>query len=120
MGNWTADASPTTIAAKAEKRKLDWNKLERHLQEIGTLHTSIYRLARDLAPALVLSGYWFFKHPGLMFQGSDWWYIPRVSLLEIGMLGAVTLVSRMATGRGHGSQGELLHKEMASSVVAAL
>jgi len=54
-----------------------------------------------------------------MFQGSGWWYIPRVSLLEIGMLGAVTLVSRVATGRGRGPKEELLHKEMAATFLAA-
>src|SRR5579859_7984262 len=99
MGNWTVDASPRTVAAKADKNKLDWTKLEQHLQEIGTLHTSIYRFVRDLSPALVLSSYWFFKHPGLMFQGPAWWYIPRVSLLEIAMLCGVTLLSRIVTGR---------------------
>jgi exopolysaccharide biosynthesis polyprenyl glycosylphosphotransferase len=119
MGNWTVDASPRTISAKSEKNKLDWTKLEQHLQEIGTLHTSIYRVARDLAPAMVLSGYWFFKHPGLMFHGSDWWYIPRISLLEIGMLAGVTLVSRVATGRGRGPKEELLHKEMSATFLAA-
>ena len=119
MGNWTVDVTPRTISAKEETRKLDWTKLEQHLQEIGTLHTSIYRIARDLSPALVLSAYWFFKHPGLMFQGSDWWYIPRISLLEIAMLSGVTLISRMATGSGRTSRDELLHKEMASSLLAA-
>ena len=119
MGNWTVDVTPRTISAKEETRKLDWTKLEQHLQEIGTLHTSIYRIARDLSPALVLSGYWFFKHPGLMFQGSDWWYTPRVSLLEIAMLTGVTLLSRMATGSGRTSRDELIHKEMASSFLAA-
>jgi hypothetical protein len=123
MGNWSVDATPRTTATKAaavtEKDKLDWTKLEQHLQEIGTLHTSIYRLARDFAPALVLTGYWFFKHPGLMFQGSGWWYIPRISLLEIGMIGTVTLVSRAATGRGRGSNAELLHREMAATFLAA-
>jgi exopolysaccharide biosynthesis polyprenyl glycosylphosphotransferase len=118
MGNWTVDATPRTITAKAEKHKLDWTKLEQHLQEIGTLHTSIYRLARDLAPALVLSGYWFVKHPGLMFQGPAWWYVPRISLLEVGMLGGVTLISRLATGRGRPRSEEILHKEMAASFLA--
>jgi exopolysaccharide biosynthesis polyprenyl glycosylphosphotransferase len=55
-----------------------------------------------------------------MFQGSDWWYIPRISLLEIGMLLAVTFVSRTATGRGRMSHHELIHNEVASSVLAAL
>jgi len=119
MGNWTVDATPRTVAAKAEKHKLDWTKLEQHLQEIGTLHTSIYRLVRDLSPAMVLSGYWFLKHPGLMFQGPAWWYIPRVSLLELFMLGGITLVSRMVTGRRRGTDDELLHKEMAASLLAA-
>jgi exopolysaccharide biosynthesis polyprenyl glycosylphosphotransferase len=119
MGDWTVDVTPRTISGKEETRKLDWTKLEQHLQEIGTLHTSIYRLARDLAPATVLSGYWFYKHPGLMFQGSDWWYVPRVSLLEIAMLAGVTLVSRVATGSSAISRDELLHKEMASSFLAA-
>ena len=119
MGNWTVDATPRTISAKADKYKLDWTKLEQHLREIGTLHTSIYRLVRDLSPALVLSGYWFFKHPGLMFQGDAWWYIPRISLLELGMLGGMTLVSRLVTGRGRGPKEELLHKEMAASFLVA-
>jgi exopolysaccharide biosynthesis polyprenyl glycosylphosphotransferase len=119
MGNWTVEATRRTAAVKAEKQKLDWTKLEQHLQEIGTLHTSIYRVARDMSPAMVLSGYWFFKHPGLMFQGVAWWYIPRVSLLEIGMLLAITLMSRIVTGRGRGSNGELLHKEMSATFLAA-
>jgi exopolysaccharide biosynthesis polyprenyl glycosylphosphotransferase len=119
MGNWTVDTTPRRIAAKADKHTLDWTKLEQHLQEIGTLHTSIYRLARDLSPAAVLSAYWFFKHPGLMFQGSAWWYIPRVSLLEITMLVAVTLVSRMATGRSRRREDELLHQEVTATFIAA-
>jgi exopolysaccharide biosynthesis polyprenyl glycosylphosphotransferase len=119
MGNWTVDATPRRIAAKTNKHPLDWTKLEQHLLEIGTLHTSIYRLARDLAPALVLSAYWFLKHPGLMFQGSDWWYIPRVSLLEIAMLAVVTLVSRTATGRSATRKEDLLHREIAASFLAA-
>jgi exopolysaccharide biosynthesis polyprenyl glycosylphosphotransferase len=120
MGNWTVDATPTTIVAKEQKRNLDWTKLEQHLQQIGTLHTSVYRLARDLAPAIVLSGYWFFKHPGLIFQGSDWWSVPRLSLLEFTMLGLVILVSRLVTGRGPAPKQDLLHKEVAASFLAAL
>jgi exopolysaccharide biosynthesis polyprenyl glycosylphosphotransferase len=120
MGNWTVDAHSRPIASKSEKRKLDWTKLEQHLQEIGTLHTSIYRLARDIAPALVLSGYWFFKHSGFFLQGADWWSVPCMSMLEFAMLGLVVLVSRLATGRGRGSNEELLHKEMATSFFAAL
>ena len=114
MGNWTVDATPRRVAAKANKHPLDWTKLEQHLQEIGTLHTSIYRLAHNLAPAAVLGAYWFYKHPGLMFQGSAWWYIPRVSLLEIAMLAAVTLITRTVTGHGHRRKEELLHKEVRS------
>ena len=120
MSNSTADARPRNVIAAAEKPKLDWTKLEQHLQEIGTLHTSIYRVFRDLAPAIVLSGYWFVKHPGLMFSGNDWWYIPRISLLEIGMLVAITFVSRISSGRGLKPGQELLHKEVASSLLAAL
>ena len=119
MGNWTVDATTRKIAAKADEHTLDWTKLEQHLQEIGTLHTSIYQLARNLSPAAVLGGYWFFKHPGLMFQGHAWWYIPRVSLLEVGMLFAVILVSRMAAGRGRRHRDESLHKETAASFLAA-
>jgi exopolysaccharide biosynthesis polyprenyl glycosylphosphotransferase len=119
MSNWTVESTPGTIATRREKQKLDWNKLEQHLQEIGTLHTSIYRLMRNLAPAIVLAGYWFFKHPGLMFQGPAWWYIPRVSLLEMAMLAGVILTSRLITGRGRRSSDELLHKEIALSLLAA-
>jgi len=124
MGNLTVSATPSAAATKASNSKaynykLDWTKLEQHLQEIGTLHTSIYRVARDCAPALVLVGYWFLKHPGMMFQGAAWWYIPRISVLEIGMLAAVTLVSRIATGRSHARADELLHREMAATFLAA-
>src|ERR1022692_4827028 len=120
MSNWTVGARPSSPITTAEKPKMDWTKLEQHLQEIGTLHTSIYRIFRDLAPAIVLSGYWFFKHPGLMFSGNDWWYVPRISLLEIGMLIAITLVSRLASGRGMRQGQELLHKEVATSLLAPL
>jgi len=120
MSNWTADARPRTIASKTERANLDWTKLEQHLQEIGTLHTSIYRVFRDLSPVFVLSGYWFLKHPGLMFLGSAWWYIPRVSLLEIGMLAAVTLASRLTFGRGSGHPQALLHQQVTRSLLASL
>jgi exopolysaccharide biosynthesis polyprenyl glycosylphosphotransferase len=119
MGNWTVDTTPSAIASKAVKPQLDWTKLEQHLQEIGTLHTSAFRILRNLAPALVLAAYWFFKHPGLMFTGPAWWYIPRVSVLEIAMLAAVVFISRAATGRGVTTNEELLHKEMAASLLAA-
>ena len=120
MGNWTVGVTPRTVAGKAEKRKLDWTKLEEHLREIGTLHTSIYRLARDLSPAIVLGCYWFFTHPGIMFQGYAWWSVPRISVMEIGMLGAVTFVSRAITSGHRGSNEELLHKETSASFLAAL
>lgn len=120
MSNWTVDATPNEMAVKAAKGKLDWTKLEQHLQEIGTLHTSIYRLVRDLSPMIVLSTYWFLKHPGQMFQGSDWWHVPRVSLLQIIMLAGVTMVSRAVTGRRLRAADEVLHKEIASSLLAAL
>jgi exopolysaccharide biosynthesis polyprenyl glycosylphosphotransferase len=119
MGNWSVESTPTTIGNKAEKQKLDWTKLEQHLQEIGTLHASIYRLMRDFSPAIVLSVYWFFKHPGLMFEGPAWWYVPRISLLEIGMLVGVSLLSRIATKRSRRSTDALLHHELSSSLFAA-
>ena len=120
MGNWSVDATPRAEASDRQRAKLDWSKLERHLQEIGTLHTSIYRLLRGVAPALVLAGYWFYKHPGLMFDGPAWWYVPRVSLLEIAMLVAVVLISRTVTGRHGASQSGMIHKELASTVISSV
>jgi len=122
MGNWTVDATPRTANAnaKAEKHNLDWTKLEQHLQEIGTLHTSIYRIIRNLAPAMVLSGYWLYTQPSQVNQGADWWYSPRVSLLEIAMLVVVTLISRMAAGQRRRASDELIHQEIASSLFAVL
>lgn len=119
MSNWTIDATPRSIASKAERPKLDWARLERHLHDVGTLQSSAYRIARNLAPAAVLIAYWFFLHPGLMFQGPSWWYVPRVSVLETAMLGAVTLISRLATGRSRTCGDGLLHKETASGFLAA-
>ena len=118
MSNWTVDASPSSVETKGTKPKLDWTKLEKHLQEIGTLHTSVYRMMRGVSPAVVLSLYWFIKHPGLMFEGPAWWYVPRVSLLEIAMLIAVVFISRAVTGR-RTSEAQLLHKEVASTLLAA-
>lgn len=119
MGDWTVGATPRTAVSKVERDKLDWTKLEQHLQDIGTLHTSIYRVARDIAPAAVLIGYWFILHADLMFKGPAWWYIPRISVLEIGMLIAVTLISRLSTGRNHNSRNQLLHREVSSSFLAS-
>ena len=120
MGNWTVDATPRAAAAKAQKDLPDWTRLQHHLQEIGILHASLYRLARAGAPAFVLCSWWFVRHPGLMFQGPAWWYIPRVSILEVGMLVAVTLVAHFAAGRRHASRDEMLHHEVASSLLSAL
>jgi exopolysaccharide biosynthesis polyprenyl glycosylphosphotransferase len=120
MGNWTVDATPRAAAAKAQKDLPDWTRLQHHLQEIGILHASLYRLARAGAPAFVLCAWWFVRHPGLMFQGPAWWYIPRVSILEVGMLVAVTLVAHFAAGRRHASRDEMLHQEVASSLLSAL
>lgn len=120
MSNWTIDAASRTIASKSEKPKLEWARLERHLHEIGILQSSAYRIARNFSPAGILIAYWFFLHPGLMFQGPAWWYVPRVSVLETLMLGAVTLISRLATGRSHSPGAGILHKEAASGFLAAL
>ncbi len=89
------------------------------MHHVGTLQSSVYRIARNASPAAVLIAYWFFLHPGLMFQGPSWWYVPRVSVLETFMLGAVTLVSRIATGRSRSYGDGILHKEMASGFLAA-
>ena len=120
MGDWSVDTSNSrTLTARREKPKLDWTKLEQHLQEIGTLHTSAYRMMRTLAPALVLVGYWFYKHPGLMFQGPAWWYVPRVSLLEVGMISAIVFISRMVSGNARGLRNYAIHSEMSASMLAA-
>lgn len=119
MSNWTIDATTRAIASKSERTKLDWSRLERHLHDVGTLQSSAYRIARNISPAAVLIAYWFYLHPGLMFQGPGWWYAPRVSMLETAMLGAVTLVSRLATGRSRVHGDGILHKETASGFLAA-
>ncbi|WP_263359315.1 exopolysaccharide biosynthesis polyprenyl glycosylphosphotransferase [Acidicapsa ligni] len=123
MSNSTTDARTARIQsrleAKTARQKMDWTKLEQHLQEVGALHTGVYRLLRDLAPAMVLTGYWFFMHPGLMFVGPAWWYIPRVSLLEVGMICGITFISRAVTGRGRQSHEELIHKEISANLLAA-
>jgi len=124
MSNSTVDTRTARIRsrgeAKAAMHKMDWTKLEQHLQEVGALHTSVYRLLRDLVPAMVLASYWFYMHPGMMFVGEAWWYIPRVSLLEIAMIGGVTLISRTVTGRGRRTHEELIHKEISANLLASL
>src|ERR1700748_2246587 len=119
MGNWTVDATPRAAAAKAQKDLPDWPRLQHHLQEIGILHASLYRLARASAPASVLCAWWFLRHPGPFFPGPAWCYIPRVSILEICMLVAVTLVAHFTAGRRHASRDEMLHQEVASSLLSA-
>jgi len=96
-----------------------WAVLQQHLREVGTFHSSFYRAARSSAPAVVLCVYWFFKHPGLFFQGPAWYYIPRVSLLEVGMLIAVTLLARAASARSANPRQEPMHREVTSSFFAA-
>ncbi len=120
MSNLPAESICEPLNEFPQKRTLDWSKLERHLKEVGALHASVYRLLRDLAPALVLSAYWIYKHPGLLFFRENWWLVPRVSVLEIGMLTGVTLLSRAVTGRGRESRPDLLHSEVSSSLLAAL
>jgi len=108
-----ADAATRTKAIPA------WAVLQQHLREVGTLRSSLYRFARACTPGFVLCAYWFLKHPGLMFQGPAWWYIPRVSLLEIAMLAVVTVLARLASARSSAPRQELLHREMAASFLTA-
>jgi FlaA1/EpsC-like NDP-sugar epimerase len=110
----------SSIERRSSRRKFDWKKLEGHLADVGALHASVYRLLRDLVPAAVLSLYWFWKHPGVMFHGSAWWYMPRVSLLQIGMLGLVTLLSRLTARAARRSNEELIHREISANLLAAL
>jgi len=112
-------ATSSPIERPSSRRRFDWKKLEGHLADVGALHASVYRLLRDLVPAAVLSLYWFWKHPGVMFHGSDWWYLPRVSLLEIGMLGLVTLLSRLTARAARRSNEELIHREISANLLAA-
>ena len=112
-------AISSPIERPTSRRNFDWKKLEGHLADVGALHASVYRLLRDLAPAAVLSTYWFWKHPGLMFHGSAWWYTPRVSLLEIGMLELVTLLSRLTARAARRSNEELIHREISANLLAA-
>jgi len=122
MSNWTIETpaiDTKTTRANLNWAKLDWRKLDRHLHEVGAFHTSVYRILRDLAPATVLTGYWLFKHPGVLFRGSGWWLVPRISLMEIGMLLAVTLLMRAVAGRRSGDRDHHLHGEMSGSFVAA-
>lgn len=114
-----AHAVSTPVERSTSQRNFDWKKLEGHLADVGALHASAYRLLRDLVPAVVLSAYWFWKHPGLMFHGSAWWYTPRVSLLEIGMLALVTLLSRLTARAARRSNEELIHREISANLLAA-
>lgn len=123
MGNWIVDATPRESLAAGQSRLKAvpaWTTLQQHLREVGVLRSSLYRTARAAAPAFVLCVYWFIKHPGLMFQGPAWWYIPRVSILEVGMLAAVTLLARIAYSHSANPREELLHREIAASFLAAL
>jgi exopolysaccharide biosynthesis polyprenyl glycosylphosphotransferase len=100
-------------------QKLDLARLERHLQEVGALHTDVYRMLRNLVPATVLTGYWFYKHPSLLFHGQGWWQAPRVSLLEIALVLGMTVLSRAVTGRPRNTHEELIRKEISASLFAA-
>jgi exopolysaccharide biosynthesis polyprenyl glycosylphosphotransferase len=122
MGNWSLDATPResiTASEAGAKAAPAWATLQQHLREVGTLRSSLYRLARASAPAIVLCVYWFLRHPGLMFQGPAWWYIPRISILEVAMLLVVTLLARAASARRTLPRRELLHQELAASFLAA-
>jgi len=110
---------PSTTARPAN-RKLDWRRLQDHLADIGALDAGPYRLLRDLVPVVMLSFYWIWRHPGVLFHGRSWWSTPRVSLLEIGLLVAVTLIARFTAGTGHRAGNDVLHEEISANLLAAL
>ena len=129
MSNWPLDAGSAEpmadsiaapIASLRHKAAAPrWATLEQHLRQVGILHTSLYRAVRACAPVVVLCIYWFHKHPGLIFLGPAWYYIPRVSLLEVSMLAAVTVLARAASARSANPRLQLLHREVASAFLAA-
>jgi hypothetical protein len=115
------DSTEGAIAStsRAPRRPIDWRKLEAHLADVGALHAVVYRLLRDLIPAGVLSFYWFWKHPGVFFQGGAWWYNPHVSLVEIAMLVGVTMAFRLSAASQRRSNHPLIHKEISANFGAA-
>ncbi|HTJ30004.1 MAG TPA: sugar transferase [Acidobacteriaceae bacterium] len=120
MSNWSVTSREPIPAAEARPpAQPAWAILQQHLHEVGTFQSSPYRVVRSSAPAIVLCLYWFLRHPGLIFQGPAWYYIPRVSLLEVGMLAAVTLLARAASARSANPRQELLHREVATSFFGA-
>ena len=105
--------------ARPAHRKLDWRRLEDHLADIGALHAGPYRLLRDLVPAVVLSLYWLWWHPGVLFRGPAWWLTPRVSMMEMGLLIVVTLFARFTAGAGQRVGNDLIHEEISANLLAA-
>jgi exopolysaccharide biosynthesis polyprenyl glycosylphosphotransferase len=120
MWNGTAEARPRTVTAQPSRQKLNWRKLERHLQEVGALHTGIYSLLRNMIPAIVLGAYWLHRNPATLLHDPVWWRTPRISLLELSMLISITLVARIVNGHTWHGQQTLLHRELASSMASAL
>lgn len=120
MQNIPAESPCEPLTGYPRKGTFDWAKLERHLKEVGALHASVYRVLRDLVPAMVLTAYWLYKHPTLLFARADWWAVPRISMLELAMLAGVTLLSSAVTGREWETRPNVLHTHVSASLLAAL
>lgn len=116
----TSTTHPTTLSARPARSRPNWSKLEQHLQEVGALHTGIYRLLRDLTPATVLIGYWIYRHPGVLFHGPHWLSTQRISLVELLLLVAVTFLARLVNAQGWGTPHHPLHREISSTLATAL
>ncbi len=119
MGHSNINPHPSALAGRLTRPRPNWSKLEQHLQEVGALHTGIYCLLRDLTPAAVLSGYWIYRHPGVLLHGPKWLSNQRISLVELLLLVAVTLLAQLVNSQGWGTPHHPLHREISSTLATA-
>ena len=113
-------AFPRLLSAERTSERFSWKDASRHFDYLGTVHVGIYGFVRDLIPALVVAGWWFLQNSTSLSALPKEWLSPQLSLLDVALLGVLTLCWREIAGSALASGANLVRKQAIGNLIAAL
>ena len=108
------------ITPSGESRaRFSWRYASRHFDDLGSVRVGIYGFVRDLIPALVMTALWFLQDRKALLTFPKMWQTPRLSLLDVLLLAALTICWRMIAGSKMASGSSLVRKQAIGNLIAA-
>jgi exopolysaccharide biosynthesis polyprenyl glycosylphosphotransferase len=110
---------PSLFSAERSSARFSWKYASRHFDDLGTVRVGLYGFVRDLIPSLIIVGWWLLQRPISFSTFSKISLTPQLSLLDVTLLGALTLCWREIAGSAMASGSNLFRKQTIGNLIAA-